>query len=122
MTKEFRLHRLASNEGERYTNSRGTYLARIRGNRDEQREKIRNMCRQIKQRLLRDETANISKAHVVAALVLYYGDEEDAPQAAAGVEEDIPQTAASDPHLDTPTDSGYGTQNMPYTPEPTPEP
>ena len=41
------------------------------------------MCRQIKQQLLSNEKVNISKAHIVATLVLYYGDEEDMPQAAA---------------------------------------
>ena len=34
LTKEFNLHRLTSNPGEPYTNSRGDYLARICGNRD----------------------------------------------------------------------------------------
>ena len=132
LTKEFNLHRLTSNRGEPYTNSRGDYLARIRGNRDEQRKRIRKICKQIKQRLLSNEKVNISKAHIVATLVLYYGDEEDMPQAAAAGRILLPagqppitnflRRPCDDSQMVTPSDPGYGTQSMLYTPEPTPEP
>ena len=126
LTKEFNLHRLTSNPGEPYTNSRGDYLARIRGNRDEQRKRIRKICKQIKQRLLSNEKVNISKAHIVASLVLYYGDEEDTPRAAAAGRKLLPagQSPITDylnPRDDSHfvTDPGYGTL---YTPDTTPEP
>ena len=132
LTKEFNLHRLTSNRGEPYTNSRGDYLARIRGNRDEQRKRIRKICKQIKQRLLSNEKVNISKAHIVASLVLYYGDEEDTPRAAAAGRILVPagqppittflRRSCDDSQMATPSDPGYSTQSMLYTPDTTPEP
>ena len=132
LTKEFNLYRLRSNPGEPYTNSRGDYLARIRGDRDVQRKRIRKICKQIKHRLLSSEKVNISKAHIVASLVLYYGDEEDTPQAATSGRILLPPGQQPITNFMTPCDdsylgdTGYGqsqSQNSTlYTPEPTPEP
>ena len=135
LTKEFHLYRLQSNQGEPYTNSRGDYLARIRGDRDEQRKRVRKLCRQIKQRLLSDPKVNIAKAHVIASLVIYYGDAEDTPPVAIAQARRLPPGQQTIDQYLSPnishdqgyatqrdTTEGYGTQRMLPTPSPTPEP
>ena len=97
---DFRLYRLASNPGQRWTNSRGSYLCYVTGNKDQptkQRDKIRNLCKKIKRQLLSDPDVNISKAHVVASLVIYYGDDEEEHEEEAEDDEDenIPPAAAA---------------------------
>lgn len=133
LTKEFHLHRLQSNQGEPYTNSRGDYLAHIRGDRDEQQKRVRKLCRQIKQRLQSDPKVNIAKAHVIASLVIYYGDAEDTPPAAIAQARRLPPGQQTmDQYLNISHDQGYATQRdttegyetqrMLPTPSPTPEP
>ena len=75
---EFKLYKIASDKND-YTNIRGGYLAHITGTRTEQCRKIKKLHGKIKRRLENDRKLDISKAHIVASLVLYYG--EDAPQA-----------------------------------------
>ena len=87
--KEFKLYRLASDKGpeNRWTNSRGSHLCYITGNRELQKEKVRELCKQIKQQLLQSD-ANLSMAHVVASLVIYYGENEEQEHAAAADDEE----------------------------------
>lgn len=97
LTDEFKLHKLQSNPRQPYTNSRGVYLARICGDRNEQRRRVRKLCSQIRQRLLTDLSLNIDKAHVIGSLVFYYGDAENVPNAYnAGDAEDTPIAQMSD--------------------------
>ena len=75
---EFKLYRIASTPGQRCTNSRGTYLCYINCERSGHRKKVKDLCMKIKQKLLnRESRTNISRAHVVASLVTYYGEDED---------------------------------------------
>ena len=118
---EFKLCRLKSDDDDPYTNPRGGYLAHITGDRDVQCEKIKKLHRKIKERLVPDPKLNISKAHVVASLVLYYGeDEEDPSQAIANVR---PTPTSRQTHMTdyfntprgaslsaTPSDQGYASQ------------
>ena len=82
MFTKFKLYKIGSGD-KPYSNPRGSYLAHITGDRPEQCRKIQKLHRKIKRKLESDDSKlNISKAHIVASLVLYYG-EEDTPQAAA---------------------------------------
>ena len=119
---EFKFCRLKSDDDDPYTNPRGAYLAHITGDRDVQCEKIKKLHRKIKERLVPDQKLNISKAHVVASLVLYYGDgeDEDPSQATANV---LPTPTSRQTQMTdyfntpggaslsaTPSDQGYASQ------------
>ena len=114
---EFKLCRLKSDDDDPYTNPRGGYLAHITGDRDVQCEKIKKLHRKIKERLVPNPKLNISKAHVVASLVLYYGEDEDPSQATPTSHQthmtDYFNTPGGASLSATPSDQGYASQHIP---------
>ena len=89
-------------------------MAHITGVRDVQCEKIKKLHGKIKERLVLDPKLNISKAHVVASLVLYYGEDEDPSQAIATSRQthmtDYFNTLGGASLSATPSDQGYASQ------------